>query len=109
MTKVIPCTQNPVWRCGDIPVVHLEDDVGRLVRKKYLSITVMDEDTGATDNVVGSAVLWLGHGWREGVDDGAGHGGVVASADFQTPILHRGLARGSLSGSYVVRHADVDD
>lgn len=135
MTDVIRKTQNPDWACtggsrrarrtrggrvvvagggrhgvgiSQVPVVHLHDDEADAVRRKYVSVTVMDEDIGSAHDVVGSSVLWLGAGWldtpepqldctlreRERV--------VVARTTFEEKIMGKGVSQGVLRGSYQI-------
>jgi hypothetical protein len=131
-SAVLRETQNPVWepcrRRGQVPLLWLADTTAAVVRRRHLTITVMDADAGATDDVVGSVVVWLGAGWQaeaaaaagieaeeaqaEGrtlcaADDAANvdvdDDDVVATAGFELPILHRGRRRGWLRGHYNIR------
>jgi hypothetical protein len=98
-SAVLAETQNPVWDAlHEVPPLALADGTGAVVRRRHLTITVMDADAGPTDGVVGSVVLSLGAGWAADAADG-----VVAAADFEQVILRRGQARGWLTGRYLIR------
>jgi C2 domain len=103
-TAVLKGTQKPRWNVtSQVPKVALLDDVDSLLRCRYLTITVMDEDVGSADDVVGNVVLWLGDGWLTAPEEG----GVVARAEFSVCIQYDGLRRGKLSGSYVIRRTKL--
>jgi hypothetical protein len=115
-SAVLAETQNPVWDAcrGEVPLVWLADTAAAVVRRRHLTITVMDADAGPTDDVVGSVVVWLGAGWRGGgpateapAEAEAARttcaDGIVATAAFDLPILHRGRPRGWLHGRYIIR------
>jgi C2 domain len=106
-TVMLPETQNPVWSCaaGEVPVVNLQDSHEELVRRRYMSLTVMDADVAQADDIVGTVVVWLGRGWGDGGKVGGGRrdDGVVARADFEETITYSGRTRGVLRGSYVIR------
>lgn len=97
-THVRKETQNPSWSRKMLPLVGLIDSSLARLRRRYLTITVMDEDVGSADDIVGSVVLWMGDGALDDAGDG-----IVSRVEFEQEILYSGIARGKLSGSYVVR------
>lgn len=89
-TRTVTASQNPVWEPEHIPGIDLIGSMDA-VRKKYLIITVKDEIATRRDDVIGCAVLFLGGG----VGD--------EEVNFEVPIMSKGIQRGEVRGSYVIK------
>lgn len=97
-TRTVTASQNPVWEADSIPVINLISSLGWSVRRKYIVITVKDEIPTRRDDIIGSAVLWLGEGCEE--QEGGSRGQAV---NFTLPIMLGGRQQGEVSGSYVIK------
>lgn len=97
-TETVPASQEPTWT--ESIRIPLEDFVSALVRRKYIVLTVMDEDVGSADEVVGSAAVWIGDGW---VGDSDGESGVEARSNFERDIMLAGKKCGTVRGDFIVR------
>lgn len=96
-TRTVTASQNPVWEGDAIPVISLINSVGSSTERRYIIITVKDENPKRPDDVVGSAVLWLGDECR------AEEGSADNAVKFTLPIMLAGRRQGEVSGSYTIR------
>lgn len=99
-TDTVPESQEPTW--AESTRIPLEDSLPALIRRRYIVLTVMDEDVGTADEVVGSTALWIGDGW---VDDADSKSQVLAKSRFERDVMLAGKKRGTVRGDYVItRH-----
>lgn len=90
-TNTIVASQSPVWQPDDLPPVDLVDTDMDILRRKYVIITVKDENPAREDATISSAVIWLGEASENG------------TIKFSTNMSSSGLIRGSIAGEYVIR------
>lgn len=96
-TRTVMASQNPVWEADLIPAIDLISSAGWNMRRRYIVITVKDEIATRRDDIIGSAVLWLGEGCEE---EGVGS---CRAVNFTMAIMLGGRQRGEVSGSYVIK------
>lgn len=95
-TRTVTASQNPVWDRDMIPAIDLINSGADSLRRRYVVITVKDEIATRRDDVIGSAVLWLG-GEEEENENGE------KEVKFNLQISSGGKQQGEVSGSYVVK------
>eukprot|EP00173_Palmaria_palmata_P001086 Plantae.Rhodophyta-Palmaria_palmata.ctg1572.p1 GENE.Plantae.Rhodophyta-Palmaria_palmata.ctg1572~~Plantae.Rhodophyta-Palmaria_palmata.ctg1572.p1 ORF type:complete len:301 (-),score=38.65 Plantae.Rhodophyta-Palmaria_palmata.ctg1572:359-1132(-) len=97
-TETVSGSQDPTW--SENPRIPLEDSVAALVKRRYIVLTVMDEDLATPDEIVGSAAIWIGDGWTDSASDGDS---IVAQSTFERDIMLAGKKRGTVRGAYRIR------
>ncbi|CDF39945.1 unnamed protein product [Chondrus crispus] len=99
-TRTIEASQNPVWEAESVPGIDLLSSASNSVGKRYVVITVRDEIPTRRDDVIGSAVLWLG-----GSGTGSEWSALVGNEPiaFSLPLMLGGKNQGQIQGSYILK------
>lgn len=99
-TRTVVASQNPVWEAESLPGIDLLSSASHSIGRRYVVITVRDEIPTRRDDVIGSAVLWLGSGGR-----GSGLGALIGNepVEFRLPLMLGGKRQGEIQGSYIVK------
>mmetsp|Transcript_13319 Transcript_13319/g.23921 ORF Transcript_13319/g.23921 Transcript_13319/m.23921 type:complete len:660 (-) Transcript_13319:87-2066(-) len=73
------------WTDSELPNVSLWDQDIEVVKSKYVTVQIKDEDTFKSDDFLGRAVIWLG-----------------GPSKFDVRIMHFGVPAGRLLGEFTI-------